>query len=170
MGHRGQEGGFTLTEVLVTLGVVALFLGILFQTYNLNTSQKTATILRASASDIAQSNLRKVTKRTAIPSSGACDNTASGAGNENNLIRNPNAPGSIIARGTAEDPDPPGESNPWTNSLVPEKLDGTGLPAATVQSLAVQYPRGCADEMPAKVIATVTYGSESIVHAAYVLY
>lgn len=169
MGHHRQEGGFTLTEVLVTLGVVALFLGLFFQTYMLSSSQKNATMLRASASDVAQSNLRKITKRADVPASAACD-TTTGTGNKNNLLLNANAAGSTIARGTAETPAPPGELNPWTSSLVPEKLDNTGLPASAVQALLVQYPRGCTASMPAKIIATVSYGTESVIHAAYVLY
>lgn len=169
MGHHGQEGGFTLTEVLVTLGIVALFLGLFFQTYILNGSQKTATMLRASASDIAQGNLRKVTKKTDIPAFAACDTTP-GSSNKNNLLINPNAPGSTIARGTADTPAPSGELYPWSSTLIPEKITDTSLPPTTEQALIVHYPRGCTKEMPARISATVTYGTESMVHSAYVLY
>lgn len=169
MGHHRQEEGFTLTEVLVTLSIVALFLALFFQAYMLSEAQKKATMLRASASDIAQSNLRKITKRADVPASAACDSSG-GSGNTNNLIVNPNAPGSTIARGTADTPAPPGEQYPWTSSLIPEKLTNTGLPASSVQALMVQYPRGCTASMPAKILSTVNYGSESVVHVAYVVF
>ena len=167
MGHQKMQRGFTIAEVLVTLGILSLFLALFFQTYMLSMSQKNTVILRAVANDIAQSNLRKISTKADIPSSGVCDNSPGGS-NQNNVQINSNAPGSVFARGTAADPAPSGEPNPWTGNLAPEQTSGSGLPASTVQSLSVLYPKGCNSAMPAEIISTVSYGTESIVHAIYI--
>lgn len=156
MRHQETEAGFTIAEMIVTLVVLSLFLGFLFQAYMLSFSQKNTTVLRTTANDVAQSNVRKITKRADIPAAGICDDTI-GTGNTNNLQRNQNATGTVIASGGS-----------WPSPMKPESLTDTGLPASTTQSLTVIYPQGCNSLMPAKIISTVTYGSETVVHATYV--
>jgi prepilin-type N-terminal cleavage/methylation domain-containing protein len=62
--------GFTIVEVLVTMGVLSVFLFGFFQTYLLLESQRINVSRQAKASDIAYSNLRKVTTR---PGGLTCD-------------------------------------------------------------------------------------------------
>lgn len=156
MRHQETEAGFTVAEMIVTLVVLSLFLGFLFQAYVLSFSQKNTTVQRTVANDIAQSNVRKITKRADIPAAGACDDSL-GTGNTNNLQRNQDAPGTVIASGSS-----------WPSPMTPELVTNTGLPASTTQSLTVIYPQGCNSLMPAKIISTVTYGSETVIHATYV--
>lgn len=184
MGHHETQGGFTIAEVLVTLGILSLFLMLFFNTYLLSFSQKNATILRAAANDIALSNLRKIAKRSDIPVASrpntACDDTNNGITNRNNIQRNTalkdsNA-GSYIASGAAATPTASPDSAPWQgSSLKAESLDETTspkLPSSTIQKLSVIYPKGCSLPMPAKIISTVTYQfgnrEETVVYAAYV--
>ncbi len=155
MGYREAETGFTIAEMIVTLVVLSLFLAFLFQAYMLSSSQKNSAVFRTVANDIAQSNLRKIIKRADIPTTGACDDSL-GTGNTNNLLRNVNAPGTVFASGSS-----------WPSPLAPESLTGTILPSSTTQSLTVIYPQGCNSLMPAKILSTVTYGSEVVVHATY---
>ncbi len=170
-----SDAGFTITEVIVALIVMSLFLVLFFQLYATNESQRASVLRRAAANDIAQSNLRKITAKSqisTIASSATCDNTTNGASNPNNTILNnslsPNAGSTIIteADGNASTPE-------WSSSAsatIPSKesLSNTSLPPSTTQTLLVSYPRGCNGLMPAKIISIVTYGSESVVHAGYV--
>ncbi len=67
---HSPEHGFTIVEVVVTLAVVSLFLIGFFQSYLLLESQRVNVARQAKASDIAYSNLRKVTTR---PATLTCD-------------------------------------------------------------------------------------------------
>lgn len=57
------QSGFTIIESLVTLIVVSIFLTIFFQAYMLMTSQRVKVARQATASDIAYTNLRKISAR-----------------------------------------------------------------------------------------------------------
>lgn len=184
MGHQRTQGGFTIAEVLVTLGILSLFLMLFFNTYMLSFSQKNATILRAAANDIALSNLRKITQRSDIPTTARpdtiCDDTNNGVTNRNNVQRNTalkdSIAGTYIASGTFADPTSSPDGVPWQgSSLAAESLDESTLPklpSTTIQKLSVVYPKGCTLPMPAKIISSVTYQSgnreETVVYVSYV--
>lgn len=172
--HRVK--GFTIVEVVVTLGILSLFLGLFFVMYMTSQSQSRSTIIRAAADDIAQSNLRKVANKNSIPSStDVCDNTTTGPSNPNNAAINMS-----LSPDSATNTDPMTGSEitmtaysttPPANTIMAESLTNTGLPPSTTQRLLVVYPRGCNSSMPAKIISIVTYGStdsDQVVHAAYI--
>ncbi len=176
MGHRHTEQGFTIVEVVVTLSILALFLALFFTMYMTSMSQSKSTVTKAAADDIAQTNLRKISSKTTIPSTtNACDGTTSGSGNENNATLN-----TALLPDAATNTDPMAGSEvtmvaytatPPANTIVAEPLTDTGLPATTTQRLLVMYPRGCYSSMPAKIISIVVYGptdSDQVVHEAYV--
>lgn len=176
MGHRHEAFGFTIVEVVVTLSILSLFLGLFFVMYMTSLSQSRSTIIRAAADDIAQSNLRKVANKNSIPSStDVCDNTTTGSTNPNNAAIN-----IALSPDAATNTDPMAGSEiamvahtatPPANTIMAESLNNTGLPASTTQRLLIVYPRGCNTSMPAKILSIVTYGptdSEQVVHAAYI--
>lgn len=171
MTGRKMDAGFTIVEVIVTLVVISLFLTLFFQLFLVSQSQRVAVLQRAAANDIAQNNLRKISKKTQIPAAGACDPSTAGASNKNNYLRNPTldpSAGSIIV---AEDDGDINTPQWGVGAGIPtkESIAGTGLPIATTkQTLLVSYPRGCTTLMPAKIISIVTYGAgESVVRAGY---
>lgn len=166
MGASGKESGFTVVEMIVALVVLTIFLTLFFQLYMTGESQRVAVVRRAVANDIAGTNLNKITLKSLIPSSTAvCDNTTVGSGNPNNLTLNSSATGSVIATN-----DTSGVTTPtWaTAGMAAETTSNTSLPSDTVQKLVVLYPRGCAIAMPAQIISSVTYGSETVSRATYV--
>lgn len=156
--------GFTIAEMVVTLVVLSLFMTLFFQLFLTGTSQQKSITSQASLNDIALSNLGKVSSRNLIPASTtACQ---SGGGSVNNQLDNSLAGGSIIATNATS-----GVTTPtWsTAGLAAEPLTGTNLPnTGVVQELRVFYPQGCGSNLPAKIVSTVTYSSESVSHAAFV--
>ena len=65
------EGGFTLVEIIVTLLVVSIFLGVIVQTSYVSNIQHQTAISRAAATTIATSNLNKFPDRnTAVLAAG----------------------------------------------------------------------------------------------------
>lgn len=68
----GNSNGFTVVEVIVTVIIVSLFLFSFLQVYLLLESQRIGLARQANASDIAYSNLSKVTSRTGLTSAD-CD-------------------------------------------------------------------------------------------------
>lgn len=176
MGHRFRDQGFTIVEVVVTLSILSLFLGLFFTMYMTSQSQSRSTIIRAAADDIAQSNLRKIANKNSIPSStDVCDNTTAGTANPNNAAIN-----MTLSPDSATNTDPMAgseismvahTSTPPANTIMAESLANTGLPTSTTQRLIIVYPRGCNTSMPAKILSIVTYGptdSEQVVHASYI--
>lgn len=172
MGAISDQRGFTITELVVSLVVLSIFLMLFFQLFMSGESQRLAVIRHASASDIAMTNLQKISARALIPTGTTeCDETTVGSANPNNLVLDPGeetedpTPGSPIATNATN-----GETTPtWiTANLSPESLTGTNLPASTVQRLGVVYPRGCDFANPVKIISTVTYGSETVSRAAFI--
>lgn len=140
MDRQQMVGGFTIVELVVTIGVMSLFLTMFFQFYLANQSQQTAVLRQAAAHDLAKTNLRKVSSK-AVPSALPACTTS------NNLQAGGSTPSSITF--TQE------------TSIAP-------LPSSTSQTLEVLYPYGCAADSPAQIISTVTYGSETVRHAGYV--
>jgi len=158
-----EEQGFTVVEMVVTLVVVGVFLGLLFQTYMAGLAQQSAVTKRAAADDIAETNLRKITSRSSsLLSSITC--ISSGA--------NKNA----VTSDTDITNETTGVAPAAVTNLFKEpdsSLKTAGLsPGQTKQTLRVLYPRGCSDpSMPMLIISTVTYGSgasDKVTHASYV--
>lgn len=165
--------GFTVVEMIVTISVMSIFMLLSFQVYMTNESQRIAVTRHATANDIAGTNLDKISLKSQVQSFASttvtgitCDNTTNGSGNKNNLTRNSNATGSVLATSATNGP----ETTPaWSVSgLAAESITGTGLPADTAQTLRVVYPRGCDSNMPVEIISIVSYGSESVRRAHYV--
>lgn len=154
---KPRADGFTIIEVLVTLVVTALFLTVFFQAYLVVEAQRLGVARRAKASDMAYSNLRKFTVR---PSTLTCDAatmdlTASDAATKT---------GKLLGD----------ETNTTTSSaygFIAEPTGGTvSLGADTKQKVVAYAPQGCSDfaNSPIKIVSTVTYGGDTIVHASYV--
>lgn len=167
MRQQKTESGFTIAEMIVTLVVLSIFLTLFFQLFLLGLSQKKVVTLRAAANDIAMNNLRKLNKASLIPAT--CDGSTNGSNNKNNAALNPalNTDGNygmVIAQSPAQ-----GANPSFPSPLTPELLSGTGLPSSTIQTLYVIYPQGCYPQNPVKVISTVTYGTETVTHATYVI-
>ncbi len=163
-----REAGFTITEMVVTLVIITIFMTLFFQLFLTGLSQQTVVTSQAAANDIALSNLSKITSRGLLPGSTAC---TTGAGSVNNLLPNPDgnpsAPGSIIVTNDSSEP----SSKYWgtaVSGLQAEPLTNTPLPTDTIQELRVQYPFGCSSSLPVKIISTVIYDSESVGHATLV--
>lgn len=156
-----SDTGFTVTEVIVTLVILGLFLTLFFQIFITGQSQQRVVSQRAAANAIAVSNLNKVSTRALVPAFAAADCATTPAS-------------SSILMATDRTPSDPRRwhNSPTTNplsSLFREDASTTVIKGLTVvQELHVQYPRGCDPTMPAKIISTVEYGGENIVHATFV--
>lgn len=161
-----SDMGFTVTELIVTLIVISVFATLFFQMFMTGNSQQVHITRQAVANDIAMSNLSKITSRALIPiTTTACQ---TGGTSQNNLVDNPDAPGSIIATSASgTEPKWLGDGSP-SSGLAKESLNGLGMPSNTIQELRVFYPQGCSSSAPAKIVSTVIYGSESVSHASFV--
>lgn len=143
MGNRERIGGFTVLEMIITVVVMLLFVGLLFQVYMFGTSQRQAIILRAAANDLAVTNLRKIaSKSSPLLASLAC-------GPSNDLTASPPGAGTNIA-------------------FTPETPPYSPLPSSTTQTLRAFFPRGCNASYPIKILSTVRYNSETVTRATYV--
>lgn len=170
-----SEDGFTLVEIIVTLFVVSVFLGIVLQTSYATTGQQQQAVSRAAAMNVAQSNIRK------FPTSQAVLDVAK------TLALHPEEYAPFYCRpGTAWDeslivPDS-FSSQPDTNTLLAPNAPGITLldnssdnreetPEALVnpeQRVALYTPNGCAESTivsetsvnaaTLKIESSVTYG------------
>ncbi|MGO3702048.1 MAG: type II secretion system protein [Candidatus Saccharimonadales bacterium] len=170
-----SEDGFTLVEIIVTLFVVSVFLGIVLQTSYATTGQQQQAVSRAAAMNVAQSNIRK------FPTSQAVLDVAK------TLALHPEEYAPFYCRpGTAWDgsltiPDT-FASQPDTNTLLFPNAPGITLldnnsensedtPESLVnpeQRVAIYTPNGCLENTilsetsvnasTLKVESTVTYG------------
>lgn len=163
VGH--DEQGFTVVEMVVTLVVMSLFLTLFFQTSFSSQTQQVNVARLAAANSISQANLNKISAKSLIPSGTTACNTSGSS--ENNPLTNVNAKGSLIASDDTNH-DPAFRWDSPTVNMSPESLANTPLPSATTQVLRVLYPQGCLATAPAQIISTVTYGSETVTHAAYI--
>ncbi len=153
-----NESGFTIIEVLVTLIVTALFLAIFFQSYLVVESQRLGVARRAKASDMAYTNLRKFSVR---PSTLTCDATM-----DLTAADAASKPGKLLGDETNSSAS---TSSPY--GFLAESTEGTiSLGANTQQRVVAFAPNGCSDfaNSPVKIVSTVTYGGETVVHASYV--
>lgn len=164
-----REEGFTVVEMIVTLVIVSLFLGVFFQTFFTSQDQQATVSRMAAATNIVQANLNKITEKNYIPDTTTeCLDTPS---SPNNPLTNASAQGSIIATNATT-----GQTTPtWADAgMTSELLDNTNLANdTTVQTLKILYPQGCDDHLPAQVISIVTYitengSQETVTHAAYI--
>lgn len=171
MVDKQKEAGFTVAELIVTLVVMSLFMIFFFQAFMTTQAQQAAVAKRAAANDVASSNLQKISSRALIPpSTASCDSSPS---SPNNTYANPSldplTAGSIIATNDTGASAPKWDGDGSPNSGIAKEPTNAPLPSTgVIQKLLVIYPRGCDANMPAKIISTVSYGSETITHAAYV--
>jgi prepilin-type N-terminal cleavage/methylation domain-containing protein len=157
MGARANQQGFTIIEVLVTLIVVSLFLYTFFQSYLTLESQRVNVARQAIASDVAYTNLRKITSR---PAGLTCDPATMDLTSGDTSLENRGKSGVNLF-------DPPYNYPKETNTETVGKL-GT----SSTQTLAVYAPNGCTNFLgnPLKIVSTVTYGTngDKVVHASYI--
>jgi len=156
-----RQNGFTIVEIVVTLAMVSLFLTFFFQMFLATESQRIGVARQAQASDLAYSNLRKVTTRPAgLPCDAAkMDLTATdGASKEGLLIG-----------------DQSNVSTPSLFGFLAEPAAATKTLGGNVEQIMKVYaPRGCAGtafiDTPVKVESIVIYGPkrDKVVHASYV--
>lgn len=157
MANREKQGGFTIIEAIVTLGVMSMFLILFFQVYFSSESQRIGVIRKAAAEDLAATNLSKFTKKADLPSTTPpCTNTAS---SQNNPTTNPAAAGSNIPATTG--------TPPATPHWMKEPEEAPLRDSDTDQELKVLYPKGCSGG-PVTIVSVVTYGSESVRRAAFI--
>lgn len=153
--------GFTIIEVIVALAITSLFLTFFFQMYLAMESQRIGVARQALASDLAYSNLRKVTSR---PAGLPCDaakmdlSAADGAAKQGLLLG-----------------DQTNVSTPSSFGFLAEPDSAVKSLGGNVQQLVKAYaPRGCTGtaftDNPVKIESTVIYGSkaEKVIHAVYI--
>lgn len=158
---RPHENGFTIVEIVVTLALTSLFLMFFFQMYLATESQRINVARQAQASDIAYSNLRKITAR---PAGITCD----AAKMDLTATDGATKPGLLIG-------DQTNMSTPSVFGFVAEPEPAIkGLGGNVEQIMKVYAPRGCdgtafADN-PIKLESTVMYGPnrEKVTHAIYI--
>ena len=145
----------------MTIAVVSVFIGVLFQVFLAVEAQRLVMQKRDDATHLALSNLAKITNMSQVPSGNGtdasgtsvsyqCDATAG----KNDLTRHMAATGADLIAGS-----------------VVKGEDLAALGNGATQTLRITYPRGCANGMPARIQATITYGTnpvETVVHAGYV--
>jgi Tfp pilus assembly protein FimT len=156
MRRTVDTSGFTIIEVIVTLGVTALFLTLFFQVFLTMESQRVSVARQALANDIAYANLRKfATRPTIAPCPDSMDLTTGDPATKPGLLIGDET-GSVAAYGFVAEP-----------TDVVRKL-GSNIH----QSVRAFAPKGCAAlaTTPIKIEATVSYGSngDKVVHATYV--
>lgn len=145
--QQHRESGFTLVEVIVTIVVTVLFITAFFQTILAMQSQRVNVSRQAKASDIAFSNLRKITQR---PSGITCDNSMD-----------------LVADASASGKDLSDYFTPEPASTV-QDLGGT-----VTQTMKAYAPAGCSayDTTPVRIVSTITYGNNgenTVTHATLV--
>lgn len=154
-------GGFTIVEVVVTLALTSLFLIFFFQMYMATESQRINVARQAQASDIAYSNIRKITSR---PTGLTCDAAKMDLTASDGATK----PGLLIGDQTNV-----GAPSVFKFLAEPETVT-KGLGGSVEQIMKVYAPRGCSGtafaDNPIKLESTVIYGAkrEKVVHAVYI--
>ena len=151
---RGDERGFTIVEMIVSIVVFAVFFGFLMQAFLTAQSQRIRVDRNAAANELAASILHKYGSVAQLPgaiNATTCDNISTGSANPNNIIKNKNAVGTEI-------------------TIAQDLPEHTSLPPVpkTKQQAFVLYPQGCAPGMPIMVKAVITYNSEAVTRATYI--
>lgn len=140
---RHSPAGFTTIELLVTLFVATTFIAAFAQVFSVIDRGAAEARWQSAASNLAYGSLRKY---NTTPGTFVCDSTT-------NLAANASAAGQTMSTDTYSAPT-------------------VGLPGTTATVVVVAYaPSGCSSEVPVKLIATTTFGTNPIrkvVHATYV--
>jgi len=158
--HSSQ--GFTAVELLVTIIVATMFTVVIYSLFTDINRSSAAARNRATASDIAYSNLRRYASVGISPSAWSpafvCS-TASGSSNTNDVVYNSNAQGTELLT---------------TTTLSPTEVDLPGPITVSVRALAIF---GCRvsdgnDRKPIRVESKITFGPNNTVvkHATLVGY
>ena len=149
MEVENTNSGFTIVETIVTLVIMSLFLTLLFQLFLSNERQRLEVAKRATAMDVAESNLSKVNSKSQLPASGT--STCSTA-NNNDIVSTPSSVTTI----------------PASSQIATGSVTQSPLPSASTWQLYVVYPRSCDASLPVTIVSTVTYGSETVRRAKFV--
>lgn len=152
MDTHKEQAGFTIIEVLVSLIVLALFVGFFFQMYLAMESQRVLVLRRSVASDIAYKNLRKFPARPGI--------TMQDCTNSNMDLRtNAISASTGLVLGT--------QANVTANAYGFIAENTSQLSTASTQRVVAYAPYGCASTI-IQVVSSVSFGNEEIRHVSYV--
>lgn len=139
--------------MLVSLLLIMIYVTLFLSVYIFNERQNSVTQRRNTASTLAYSNLKKVTRVAQIPSAAPYACTTSTGSDANNLTVAPDATGAdLIAGGVIQ-------AEPSPSSLTNVR-----------QSLSVTYPQGCSPGAPVRIVSKVQYDTtlQEVSHATYV--
>lgn len=133
------EGGFSAVELLLTLFIAAAFVGSFYQLYTSIAQTNASARLRAVASDVAYSNLRKYTSKPSF----TCNTTT-------DLTVDANAAGQVLSQTT--DTNSTLLTNPYIQTIrvYAPRGCGSSLPALVVSTVEYGTP------------------SQKVTHATYV--
>ena len=167
MSWRKRQTGFTIVEVTVALGILAMFLTIFFQLWLTIESQRVLVLQRAAAHDIASTNLNKYTNKSSINTVG-CNST-----NDLTVTANREDANFRGTRLTSFDPSENGDGKVRVKETVTAPLpaevaadasesDRLNPKKGTLQSIYVFYPRGCDGTSPTGVRSVVEFSHGSL--------
>lgn len=174
MDITAKNAGFTVIEVIVTLFVASLFVGVVLQMSATASSQKQHSITRADALNVAESNLNKFPDSAAVlavaketsPYDASAAPFYCKPGTSWTATGKPDGFDSQANTNTAADANAPGITLIDNDSSHSELLP-TSISSAD-QRVAITAPQGCASDDAAepsdsniavvKVESTVTYG------------
>lgn len=155
MTTNTRQSGFTIVELIVTIVVAGLFIGVISQMNGFVVSMATSSHRFELASNLAYNNLR-------IYANGQRPTWFDCVGDESGESTPPYTDGKS-------------HSDAAGINILNSSADVAGLPSPVSQTVNVLAPYGCgtsASGMPIRVVSTVTYGNpaKKVVHATYVAY
>ena len=155
MKNYSRQNGFTIVELIVTIVVAGIFIGIISQMNGFVVNTATNSRRFETASNLAYNNLR-------IYANGQKATWFDCIGDEASEKTAPFTDGKSKPDATGKD-------------ILHLTSSASGLPDPVIQTVNVLAPYGCglsASGMPIRVVSTVTYGSpaKKVVHATYVSY
>ena len=155
MTTNTRQSGFTIVELIVTIVVAGLFIGVISQMNGFVVNMATSSHRFELASNLAYNNLR-------IYANGQRPTWFDCVGDESGESTPPYTDGKS-------------HSDAAGINILNSSAGVAGLPSPVSQTVNVLAPYGCgtsASGMPIRVVSTVTYGNpaKKVVHATYVAY
>lgn len=155
MKTTSHQSGFTIVELIVTIVVAGMFIGVISQMNGFVVNMATSSHRFELASNLAYNNLR-------IYANGQKPTWFNCVGDESSETTPPYTDGKS-------------HSDAAGINILSSGADVAGLPSPVSQTVNVLAPYGCgtsASGMPIRVVSTVTYGNpaKKVVHATYVSY
>jgi len=150
---NNNQQGFTIVEMLVTIVVSSLFIILFFQVYLVLESQRVQVARQSKASDVAYSNLQKITTR---PAGLTCDSSME-TGGDGKLLGDQTNTTTSSTYGFFAEP-----------TSVTQSLGSN----STQQVRAYTTTGTCTNfaTKPIKIVSTVTFGlgTDKVVHASFI--